>query len=123
MATVLLVDDDELLRNLVSRRLKKRGYEVLEAPDGRVALERFRSAPAVDAVVTDLVMPEQEGIETIRHLRALAPALPIVAMSGGVRGTDHILKVAGHLGATRTLAKPFQIDDLLEILQGLLEAH
>lgn len=121
MTTVLLVDDDDLLRNLVSRRLRKQGYEVIEAHDGRVAIERFQTA-AVDAVVTDVVMPEQEGIETIQRLRELAPAIPIVAMSGGVRGSDHVLKVASHLGASRTLAKPFRINQLLTILQSLLSA-
>lgn len=121
MATVLLVDDDDLLRRLLSRELRKLGYTVIEAGDGRVAVQSFEETP-VDAVVTDVVMPEQEGIETIRSLRRLAPLVPIIAMSGGARGTDHVLRVAVRLGADEALEKPFEVDRLHAMLQELLRA-
>src|ERR1700680_1216734 len=111
MAKILLIDDDPQLRRLLSRVLKGAGHTVREAKDGREGIELFhRTRPAL--VITDIVMPDTEGIETIRELRREAPALPILAISGG-GNLSLYLRLADELGATTTLAKPFGNDELL----------
>ncbi|WP_414665014.1 response regulator [Horticoccus sp. 23ND18S-11] len=107
MARILLVDDDELLRNVLALTLQKMGHVVVEARNGRDALELCAEG-LPDLLFTDLIMPEQEGLETIATIRQLHPAVKIIAMSGGGRGdaTDY-LKSARLLGADRTLHKPF----------------
>ena len=79
---ILLVDDDEAVRSVLRRSLVKAGYEVHEAGEGGAALKLLASAPA-DLIITDLVMPEMEGIEFIMALRKTHPKLPVIAMSGG----------------------------------------
>ena len=120
MSRILVVDDDESFRRLVCQVLLRGDHEVLAAPDGRAALSLFRKQP-VDLVITDLIMPEKEGIETIMELRRLQPDLKIIAMSGGGRlGITDCLKMARHIGAARTLAKPFALQEILEAVTSLL---
>jgi CheY-like chemotaxis protein len=102
--TVVIADDEAPLRKLLGLTLKRAGYVVLEARDGKEAIALCRSA-RVDLLLTDLVMPEQEGLETIRVLRAELPHVAIVAMSGAFDGA--FLKVATTLGASAVLQKPF----------------
>ena len=122
MATILLVDDDEQFRTMLNEVLQRAGYEVRQTQDGNEALKQYRASPA-DVVITDLIMPEKEGLETIRALRALDPAVKIIAMSGGGRhtSTDYLV-MAQHFKAQRVLAKPFPHHVLLTMLQELLEA-
>lgn len=121
MIRILLVDDDELLRPTVAQALTERGFAVVEAADGEQAMKRFR-AEQPDLVLTDLVMPNQEGIETIVQLRRLAPHLGIIAMSGGVaRNPENYLKIAGALGANRTLRKPYSVAELFAAVTEVLE--
>jgi CheY-like chemotaxis protein len=104
MSTILVVDDDETFRRLLCQTLLRAGHEVLAADDGRGALRLYRQQPA-DLVITDLIMPEQEGLETILELRRLQPDLKIIAISGGGRMVPgDYLPIARHLGAARTLA-------------------
>jgi CheY-like chemotaxis protein len=114
---VLIVDDDPLVRYAVGRMLAEAGYETVEAENGRRAIDRMIDYD-VGAVVSDIIMPDMEGIETIRRIRAMAPHVPIVAMSAGGRSknVDH-LRVARGLGADRTLAKPFAETELLAALE------
>ena len=107
MTRILLVDDDELLRNVLALTLRKMGHAVVEARNGREALERCADG-LPDLLLTDLIMPEKEGLETITTIRELHPAVKVIAMSGGGRGdaTDY-LNIARLLGADRTLQKPF----------------
>jgi DNA-binding response OmpR family regulator len=92
-------------------------HEVIEAADGKKGIDQF-AAHRPDIVITDLLMPEQEGIETIRELRRVAPSLRIVAMSGGVTDNDMMfLGMAKALGADAILAKPFRADELLRAIQ------
>jgi len=120
MAKVLLVDDDKDFRNMVRLMLLKQGHVVVEAADGKQAFELYQNSPA-DVVLTDLVMPEQEGLETIKKFRSNWPDLKIVAMSGGLRGSSaDFLKIAAHLGANRTLSKPFSFQDLSLTMESLL---
>lgn len=117
MAKILVIDDDAHMRRLVARALGRLSHEVFEASDGQKGLDQF-AVHRPDIVITDLLMPEKEGIETIRELRRLAPAVRIVAMSGG--GTDNnsiFLGMAKALGADAVLAKPFRVDELLRVIE------
>jgi CheY-like chemotaxis protein len=122
MKRILLVDDNEPFRRMVCKMLEGAGYSVVVAGDGAAALALFRMQD-VDLVLTDLIMPEKEGLETILELRKLAPELKIIAMSGGGRvDADDYLPLAKAFGAARTLAKPFLAAELLttvaEVLAG-----
>ena len=122
MPTVLLVDDDNLVRETVAIALTDRGYTVLQAAHGREALAVLGRAQAVDAVILDILMPEMEGIEATREIRKLWPSLPILVVSGGDRsGWTSALDMASKLGANRTLPKPFTPQQLADNLEALLE--
>jgi CheY-like chemotaxis protein len=117
MARILVIDDDSSMRRLVARILAGANHEVVEANNGKTGMEQFATYQP-DVVVTDILMPEQEGIETIRELRRISPSLRIVAMSGG--GTDKdlmFLGMAKALGADAVLAKPFRPDELIRVIQ------
>ena len=122
MASVLVIDDDAGIRRMVLRILAAAGHQVFEAEDGREGLQRLLEyKPAV--VVTDIVMPEQEGIETIRSIRTIAPETRIIAISGGgSTGKDIYLMLAKGLGADITLAKPFRASELLAVVNRLAPA-
>src|SRR4051812_35399567 len=110
MARILLVDDDDLLRNALRLTLGKMGHHVHEARNGNEALRLFAAEPP-DLVLTDIIMPEKEGLETILELKRLHPTVKIIAMSGGGRATDiDYLKIARQMGVARTLHKPFSSD-------------
>src|SRR5687768_11799705 len=112
MPRILLVDDDDALRKMLRLTLTSLGHVVVEARDGKEALVQQQREP-VDVLLTDLIMPEKEGLETIREFRQKHPAVRVVAMSGGgrVSATDH-LKLARSLGAGAVLAKPFSNSEL-----------
>ena len=118
---LLVIDDDVAVRAARRGTLADAGYAVLEAGDGATALE-ILSAQPIDAVLMDIYMPLQDGFEAIRKLRRVAPAVKIVAISGGSRGDFDPLKAAELLGAERTLRKPFGIDELLAALAEILPA-
>jgi DNA-binding response OmpR family regulator len=119
MARILIIDDDADLRTTLREILEQEGYEVVEAADGREGLRHYLTAPA-DVVLTDLLMPGQEGVETIGALRRINPQVKIIAMSGGGQtGGMDFLQVASVLGAERTLQKPFRMQALLAAVQDL----
>jgi DNA-binding response OmpR family regulator len=119
MAGILVIDDDAQLRRLLGRVLKGAGYTVHEAKSGREGIDLFgRTHPAL--VITDLVMPDKEGIETIRELRQTAPTVPILAISGSDNHPIY-LHAATRLGATEALDKPFGNEELLAIVTRLLK--
>jgi|SRR4051794_5797887 len=121
MAEILVVDDEPAMRRLISRILTKAGHTTHEAASGNEALVLFaRVDPTL--VITDIVMDEGEGIETIRALRSKSPDLPILAVSGGTSSTLY-LRVAKRLGATDALAKPFMREELIETVNRLLGTH
>jgi len=119
MATILLIDDDDLLRGALVQSLLLAGHKVVEASDGRQGCELARSVP-VDLVLTDLVMPVQEGVETILTLRRERPRLPVIAMSGGVTNSRLYLEIAGKIGAKRMLPKPFTPKTLIALVETVL---
>jgi CheY-like chemotaxis protein len=118
---LLVIDDEDAVRAALRGTLADAGYAVLEAGDGATALE-ILSAQPIDAVLMDIYMPLQDGFEAIRELRRVAPAVKIVAISGGSRGDFDPLKAAELLGAERTLRKPFGIAELLAALAEILPA-
>jgi DNA-binding response OmpR family regulator len=118
---ICVIDDDESVRQTVGRILRSAGYAVVDAKDGEVGLRIVeRDTPAM--IVTDIVMPNREGIETIREAKQRFPAIPIIAISGGGRlGPDGFLELAVKLGADDSLAKPFRPAELLDKVSRLLK--
>jgi CheY-like chemotaxis protein len=116
----LLIDDDiELLRQMASS-FTAAGYDVQVAVDGQTGLARYLANPT-DLVVTDIIMPNREGIETIMALKKATPAPKIIAVSGGYRvGPKDFLDLARHAGAHGVLAKPFRLAALLTLAQSVL---
>ena len=114
---VLVVDDDDAVRDMVAAMVASGGYEVAVASNGKEALTMLASN-GFEVIITDLVMPEQEGIETIKLIRRGYPAVKVIAMSGAFGG-DY-LRIAGYLGAHGTIAKPLRIQTVLDTLQSVL---
>ena len=119
MARILVIDDDALLRGAIRVALESTGYEVIEAADGDAGLRLHREQGA-DLVVVDLFMPERDGLEVIRAMRAEAPGAKIIAMSGGSSLRLDLLDAAAAFGASRTLQKPFRPNALLTVVRELL---
>jgi CheY-like chemotaxis protein len=119
MAKVLVSDDEPGIRSIMCRVLEAAGHDVVAFADGRGAIEHARQEPA-DLLITDIFMPDVEGLETIREIRRLRPDMPIIAISGvDVDGGDY-LGVARKFGAVATLRKPFWPADLLELVSRVL---
>ncbi len=120
MARILVIDDDSDVRRAVRKILETEGHEVLEAGNGKEGLRLF-SESRCDAVITDLYMPEKEGLETIRELRKSYPDPKILLITGAVPGSVFDLREqAQMLGAKRALSKPFSPEELLEALAEVL---
>ena len=121
MARILLVDDDPMVRETIRHILAAEAHEVTIAQDGRVALNLFEKS-AFDLVVTDIIMPERDGIEVITEMRQRQPDVRILAISGGGRiGNTDFLKIAGKLGAHAVIAKPFDPDEFVEKVAACLK--
>jgi CheY-like chemotaxis protein len=122
MARVLVIEDNADQRAIVRLWLASHGYEVSEAADGAQGLAEQRRRPS-DVVVTDIFMPDKDGIETIHEIRAEFPQARIIAVSGAVSRTGaDFLGVASTLGADRTLRKPFDLEELLGAVRELAPA-
>jgi len=120
MSHILVVEDSEDLRYIIKDILKKAGHEVLEACDGSEVAQHLADA-SIDLVVTDILMPEQEGIQTILQIRRSNPDVKIIGMSGGgAGGAEHYLEMAREFGANATMLKPFKKTQLLELVDELL---
>jgi CheY-like chemotaxis protein len=117
MASILLVEDDIQLRSMLKIVLDRAGHEVQEAGNGKEALELYTKSPA-DLIVTDLVMPDKEGLETIMEFRRSYPDVKIIAMSGGGRtGAQNYLELAKKFGADYIVTKPFSNKEILDGIQ------
>jgi len=122
MACILIIDDEDALRRIIRDALEKQDHDVIEARNGTSALELFEQHPA-DLVITDIMMPESDGIETIIALRRKEPGIPIIAISGGGRvGDTNYLTLAEKLGATQVLTKPFRRQQLVDAVRESLAA-
>jgi CheY-like chemotaxis protein len=120
MARILVIDDDELVRSTIKSALELAGHEVAEASDGEQGVAAFAGG-GFDLVVTDIIMPEKEGIETIIELRQHDPAIKVIAISGGGRTSNQIfLDVAKKFGAVDVLGKPFSPKQLLATVEKAL---
>lgn len=120
MATILLVEDHELVRGTIRRALEFAGYSVIDAIDGSDA-EAILETTLIHLMVSDLIMPVREGLDLIRSVRESHPGLPIIAMSGGGRSRAfELLDVAKQFGADVILRKPFKRSVLIESVQQLL---
>lgn len=120
MARILIIDDDEQLRLMLRLTLQRGGHEVQEAANGEDGLNAHREEPA-DLIVCDLYMPEKEGLETIREMRARFPTVKIIAMSGGTpKASEDLLPLAQAFGAAATLKKPFKPSTLLDLIAKIL---
>ena len=118
MAKILVIEDEDSFRNVLVKMLTKAGFDVQQAGDGNQALEvcaEFRP----DLVLTDIIMPDKEGLETIQELLEINPKLKIIAMSGGGRfGPDSYLPLAEKLGAKATLQKPFMREEMIATINS-----
>ncbi len=120
MATILIVEDDPLMNGFLCRAAEQAGHRVISTVNGREAIAVVGDQD-LDLIVLDLVMPEVDGIETLRTIREARGAFKILAISGGGRvGAENYLVVARMLGADRTLAKPFSAPDFLREVDELL---
>jgi CheY-like chemotaxis protein len=120
MAHILVIDDDPVLRRVVTLALEAAGHSVLRCENGRKAVA-FLEHDHADLLVTDIVMPEMDGVETVRAVRQLDPDLPILAISGGGSfDPKDYLGIAKAFGATAVLPKPFRPAELLDLVTQLL---
>lgn len=113
MTRVLIIDDENLVRSAFRMALERAGFEIMEAASGRLGIDCL-TRNGVDLVITDLIMPDKDGFETIREIRDLQPALPIIAVTGGgPAGPDELLDRVRQMGVAVTLRKPVTRGDLL----------
>jgi len=118
-SSILVVDDNSTLRETLAAVLEDAGYKVFQASNGKAVADIRHEGVAL--LITDLVMPEREGIETIRHILREGPNVPIIAISGGtLTGTADFLAMARELGATAILRKPFEPIELLLLVERCL---
>lgn len=119
MKKILLIDDDELVLYAIKRYLCKKGFEVETLTSGEKAIEKYKSFNP-DIVITDIIMPDIEGIEVISSLRNIDSNIPIIAISGGSRRLDTSYLIGAELiGANATLEKPFEEEKLVEYINKL----
>jgi DNA-binding response OmpR family regulator len=120
MPGILIVEDDTDLREMLRDLLVKRKYSVFEASNGKEAISKFK--PAITSlVITDIIMPDEDGLKVIMKIRELKPAIKIIAISGGGKaGPGNYLNLAKALGADEIFSKPFSVNVLLSKIESLL---
>ena len=120
MTRILVIEDDIHVRDVLRKILVRAGYEVVEARDGNEGLKRYHETKT-DLIITDIIMPEKDGIETIAELKTENPDVKIIAISGGgTFGPKPYLQVAEGFGASRLIRKPFKAEDLLGTVEDVL---
>ena len=121
MQGILIVEDDAELRDIIKTALVRHKFTVIEATNGKEAIAYFKPL-VTDIVITNIIMPEEDGLAVIRKLKELKPELKMIAMSGGGKASPrNYLDIAKMFGADATLAKPFQINDLISTVENLLD--
>lgn len=120
MARIVIIDDEEPIREMLSRYLSGKGFDVETACNGEEGL-RFFHKYRIDLVITDIIMPDKEGLETIIEIKSSWPDVKIIAISGGgINAPSEYLKTAETLGAAAVLAKPFSVTELLGVVRKVL---
>ncbi len=120
MPVILLIEDDKELRTMLKTALVKKDYTVLEADNGKDALIQFKPR-LTDMVITDLIMPEEDGLKVIMKMREKKPGIKVIAISGGGKaGPGSYLNLAKALGANAVFSKPFSLGDLISSIENLL---
>lgn len=120
MARILIIDDEAQIRKMLKQMIEMEGHEVAVAENGKEGI-RILQQQQMDLVITDIFMPEKEGIETIMELKSENPSLKIIAISGGgSKGHVDYLEIAKSLGANRTLSKPLTRKELVDTINQLL---
>jgi CheY-like chemotaxis protein len=123
MARILVIDDARFVRDVLRHFLEAAGHEVLEAEDGDQAIGIYQQQTP-ELVISDVIMPNKDGIETLRELRQINPQIKVIAISGGARsGNLDYLEVARKLGADAILSKPFSRALLLQVVDGVLKSQ
>jgi CheY-like chemotaxis protein len=118
---ILIIDDDDDVRQLIIKMISSEGHSLLEAANGKIGMDIVRGGQEIDLVITDLIMPEKEGLETIRELRQDFAHIKILAISGGGKiEALNYLPVAKGMGADLTLSKPFVRQDLIDAINTIL---
>ena len=121
MARILIIDDEPQIRSMLTLMLEREGYEIVEAADGVAGIKIYRQNPA-DLIITDLIMPNKDGIGMIIDLKKEFPDVKIIAMSGGgLNKPDGYLKGAKKLGAACTLTKPIDREEMLKAVREILK--
>lgn len=121
MNSILIIDDEAPIRSMLRLILERAGYSVIEATDGVEGIRHYRKQPT-DLIITDLIMPNKDGIGMIIDLKKEFPAIKIIAMSGGgLNKPDGYLKGAKQLGARHTLSKPIDREELLRVVKDTLK--
>ena len=117
---ILVVDDDEMMRTFIRELLLMNDFKITEAANGKLGLKEFRD-DTPDLVITDIIMPEMEGISFIRELRSHNKEIPIIAMTGNVHGRmEEYLDISSQLGADEILRKPIKSQEFLDTIEKLL---
>jgi len=123
MARILVIDDQEPIRRIVRRALELQGHQVLDASDGEMGMQVLARHGA-DVVITDIFMPGQDGILTLRQIRKLYPDVKVIVMSGGdSTGMMDLRRDAELLGAVRSLPKPFNAKEIIDLVRQVLEGE
>jgi DNA-binding response OmpR family regulator len=121
MTKILIVEDDQQLREMLKQLLEGESFEVIDSGDGEEAIKTLHENE-VDLMITDIIMPEKDGVSLVRDLRKQFPDLKIIAISGGSRHIDpqNPLKIVEKMGVDRTLTKPFKLSELLDVVRELV---
>jgi CheY-like chemotaxis protein len=123
MSVILIIEDDKELREMLKTALTRKDYTVLEAENGKEALINFKPG-VTDLVVTDLIMPEEDGLKVIMKIREKKQGIKVIAISGGGKaGPGSYLNLAKALGADAIYSKPFSINDLILKIEDLLKVE
>jgi DNA-binding response OmpR family regulator len=121
MQKILIIDDEPHILLMLKKMLERVGYEIEIATSGIEGIKLFKESGS-DLVITDIIMPEKEGLETIREMRRIKSDLKIIAMSGGGKvSADNYLHIARIFGAAKSIAKPFTQKEMVSAVQSLLE--
>jgi DNA-binding response OmpR family regulator len=123
MAGIMIVEDDNDLREMLKLSLLQRKYTIIEASNGKEAIAKFKPS-LVDLVVTDIIMPDEDGLKVIMKLKEIKPNIRIIAISGGGKaGPGNYLNLARALGADEIFPKPFSVQSLIAKIDAILEAQ